>query len=108
MGHLFGPVRGILNGSLRPPRCHAMLSASARRFYFCTDTRMDMGVVMSDPETKDTVTLPEVAVAENGLMDRRALLRGALLSAGISAVSAGIARADDSVGADAPDWMKTP
>ena len=50
----------------------------------------------------------EEIVAGNGLIHRRALLRGALLSAGISAVSAGVARADDSVGVDAPDWMKSP
>ncbi len=41
-------------------------------------------------------------------MDRRALLRSALFSAGIAAAGAGIAQADDSVGADAPEWMKTP
>jgi sulfane dehydrogenase subunit SoxC len=69
---------------------------------------MDMGVVMSNVETKDTVTLREEAVAGNGLIDRRALLRSALFSAGIAAASAGNARADDSVGVDAPDWMKTP
>ena len=45
----------------------------------------------------------EVA-AGNGLLDRRMLLRGGIFSAGI----AGIARAADSIGADAPEWMKTP
>ncbi len=43
-------------------------------------------------------------VAGNGLLDRRTLLRGGLASAGI----AGVARAADSIGADAPEWMKTP
>ena len=43
-----------------------------------------------------------------GLMDRRALLRGALLSAGVAAAGGSIARADDPTGAAAPEWMKTP
>ena len=46
--------------------------------------------------------------APNGLMDRRSLLRGAIFSAGIAAASVGIAQADDSIGANAPEWMKTP
>jgi sulfane dehydrogenase subunit SoxC len=46
--------------------------------------------------------------AGKGSLDRRAMLRGALLSAGIAAASAGIAHADDSIGANAPEWMKTP
>jgi sulfane dehydrogenase subunit SoxC len=41
-------------------------------------------------------------------MNRRALLRGALLSAGVAAAGAGVARADDPSGVDAPEWMKTP
>jgi sulfane dehydrogenase subunit SoxC len=49
----------------------------------------------------------EVA-AGNGLLNRRALLRGALLSAGAAAAGAGVLHADDSVGANAPEWMKTP
>jgi len=63
---------------------------------------------MSTREKSDSSQLREQIVAGNGLMDRRMLLRGALLSAGVAAASSGIARADDSVGADAPDWMKTP
>jgi len=47
-------------------------------------------------------------VAGNGLLNRRALLRGALLSAGVAAAGAGVLHADDSVGANAPEWMKTP
>ncbi len=46
--------------------------------------------------------------APNGLMDRRSLLRGAIFSAGIAAAGVGIAQADDSIGANAPEWMKTP
>ena len=53
-------------------------------------------------------TLRDEIVAGNGLMHRRALLRGALLSAGFAAAGAGVARADDPSGADAPEWMKTP
>jgi sulfane dehydrogenase subunit SoxC len=56
----------------------------------------------------ESPTLREEIAAGNGLIHRRALLRGALLSAGVAAASAGIAQADDGVGADAPDWMKTP
>ncbi len=55
----------------------------------------------------DTRVDNEVA-AGNGLLNRRALLRGALLSAGAAAAGAGVLYADDSVGADAPEWMKTP
>ena len=47
-------------------------------------------------------------IGGNGLIHRRALLRGALFSAGIAAASVGIAQADNNIGADAPEWMKTP
>jgi sulfane dehydrogenase subunit SoxC len=50
----------------------------------------------------------EDRVAGNGLMDRRALLRSALFSAGIAAAGAGIAQADDGAATNAPEWMKTP
>jgi sulfane dehydrogenase subunit SoxC len=63
---------------------------------------------MGDSERIEDVKIRGNIVAGNGLMDRRALLRGALFSAGIVAASAGIAHADGSVGADAPEWMKTP
>src|ERR1700674_653976 len=42
------------------------------------------------------------------LVDRRALLRGGLLSAGIAGASLSIAQAQESIGANAPAWMKTP
>ena len=48
------------------------------------------------------------AVAGNGLLNRRTMLRGGLFSAGIATAGLGIARAADSIGADAPEWMKTP
>ena len=63
---------------------------------------------MNESEKIELVKLREKFVAGNGLMDRRALLRGALFSAGFAAAGAGIARADDSVGAEAPEWMTTP
>ena len=63
---------------------------------------------MGKNEKSETAKLREETVAGNGLMNRRALLRSALFSAGIAAASMGIARADDSVGADAPEWMKAP
>jgi sulfane dehydrogenase subunit SoxC len=47
-------------------------------------------------------------VAGNDLIDRRSLLRGALVSAGIAAASVGIAQADESIGTNAPEWMKKP
>jgi len=59
---------------------------------------------MSNPDAK----LREEAVAGNGLLNRRALLRGALFSAGMAAAGVNVAKAEDSVGADAPEWMKTP
>src|ERR1700693_5429522 len=63
---------------------------------------------MGNLEKKKNITLREETVAGNGLMNRRALLRSALLSAGIAAAGVGAAQADDGVGADAPEWMKTP
>jgi sulfane dehydrogenase subunit SoxC len=64
--------------------------------------REKMGTPIDGERLRDEV------VAGNGLMDRRSLLRGALLSAGFAAAGAGVARADDPKGADAPEWMKTP
>src|SRR5579863_9049256 len=52
--------------------------------------------------------LREDTAAGSGLIDRRALLRRALFSAGIAAASVSAAQADDVVGQDAPEWMKTP
>jgi sulfane dehydrogenase subunit SoxC len=63
---------------------------------------------MDEIEKLNSSTMREDAVAGNGLLNRRALLRGALLSAGIAAAGVGVAKADDSVGTDAPEWMKTP
>jgi len=56
----------------------------------------------------DDGQLPQKDSAQNKLLGRRALLRGALLSAGAAAAAVGIAQADDGIGAGAPEWMKTP
>jgi sulfane dehydrogenase subunit SoxC len=67
-----------------------------------------MGNRQTTGTPRESETSRDEIVAGNGLMDRRALLRGALLSAGFAAAGAGAARADDPSGADAPEWMKTP
>jgi len=41
-------------------------------------------------------------------LDRRTLLRAGVFAAGIASVSVGIAQAAQNIGADAPEWMKTP
>jgi sulfane dehydrogenase subunit SoxC len=63
---------------------------------------------MRNLEESESAKMREEKVAGNGLLNRRSLLRSALFSAGLAAASAGVAHADDSVGADAPDWMKMP
>jgi len=57
---------------------------------------------------KDTAELQDRTDSGKGFLNRRVLLRGALLSAGVAAAGAGITKADDGVGASAPEWMKTP
>ena len=62
-------------------------------------------------EERDKAKIAELAggvAAGNGLLDRRSLLRAGVLAAGIAGIGAGVARAAESVGADAPEWMKTP
>lgn len=51
---------------------------------------------------------PTGAAAKKGGFDRRALLRAGALAAGMASIGAGIAGAAESVGADTPEWMKTP
>src|SRR5579859_7423890 len=63
---------------------------------------------MTKQKTNFDNRLDSEVAAGNGLLNRRALLRGALLSAGAAAAGAGVLHADDSVGANAPEWMKTP
>src|ERR1700722_16799276 len=58
---------------------------------------------MSKRNEETLAGLAEKIVAENGLLDRRTLLRGGLFSVGVVG-----AQAADITGADAPDWMKTP
>src|SRR6266851_9174638 len=67
-----------------------------------------MGAIMGYLEKMKTAKLREEFVAGNGLINRRTLLRGALFSAGFAAAGVGVAQADDTVGADAPEWIKTP
>src|SRR5205807_2136631 len=47
------------------------------------------------------------ATARNGF-DRRTLLRAGIFVAGIAGIGSGIAQAAESIGADAPEWMKAP
>src|SRR5437588_1276963 len=47
------------------------------------------------------------ATARNGF-DRRTLLRAGVFAAGIAGIGSGIAQAAESIGADAPEWMKAP
>jgi sulfane dehydrogenase subunit SoxC len=63
---------------------------------------------MGNRKRIDDAKMSDEIVAENGLINRRTLLRNALFTAGIAAASGGVVRADDSAGANAPEWMKTP
>ena len=56
----------------------------------------------------DSANPQEESAGEARRIHRRALLRRAVLSAGAVAATAAIAKADDSIGANAPEWMKTP
>jgi sulfane dehydrogenase subunit SoxC len=47
------------------------------------------------------------ATTANGF-DRRTLLRTGILAAGIAGIGSGIAKAAESIGSDAPEWMKAP
>jgi sulfane dehydrogenase subunit SoxC len=71
-------------------------------------SRAETGARVKNTEKKDATKLAEETRAKKSLVGRRALLRGALLSAGAAAASVGIAKADDSIGANAPEWMKVP
>ena len=59
-------------------------------------------------KAKKTARVPAESAAPNRLLNRRKLLQSALFSAGLAAVNVGIADADDTVGTNAPPWMKTP
>ena len=63
---------------------------------------------MRGPKRNETAIFFGEFAAGNGLLDRRTLLRAGVLAAGIAGVGTGIASAADSIGADAPDWMKKP
>lgn len=51
---------------------------------------------------------PTGAAEKKGGFNRRTLLRAGALAAGMASIGTGIARAAETVGADAPEWMKTP
>jgi sulfane dehydrogenase subunit SoxC len=51
---------------------------------------------------------PPETIAPAGRLGRRSLLRGAVVSASLAAVGIATARAQESTGANAPEWMKTP
>jgi sulfane dehydrogenase subunit SoxC len=63
---------------------------------------------MGKLEKIDDARLRDEIAGGNGLINRRTLLRNALFTAGIAAAGGGVVQADDSVGANAPEWMKTP
>src|SRR5579872_1757285 len=63
---------------------------------------------MKIKKAKSLAELPGKTISGSGLLNRRALLRGALFSAGLAAAHAGIAEADVSISTNAPQWMKTP
>jgi len=63
---------------------------------------------MKESKDKGSVESQRMRSSEKAEVNRRALLRGALYSAGIAAISSRVARADDGIGSNAPDWMKTP
>ena len=67
-----------------------------------------MGARVRNSEKETAAKSGEKTAAEKGLLGRRALLQKALLSAGVAAAGASFAHADDNVGTNAPDWMKTP
>lgn len=58
-------------------------------------------------KTEKTTQDPSNNSSRPSLLNRRAVLRGALFSAGAAAAGVEIARAEDSIGANAPEWMKT-
>src|SRR6202047_764078 len=63
---------------------------------------------MKKADQPNTEELSRETATRKGRLDRRTLLRAGALAAGMAGMGAGIARAAETVGADAPDWMKTP
>src|SRR5437764_8900611 len=63
---------------------------------------------MARPKNFDMSALSDEIVAGNGLLHRRTILRGGLFAAGAAGVALNLAQAADNIGADAPEWMKTP
>ncbi len=63
---------------------------------------------MEKANQPNTEELSRETATRKGRLDRRTLLRAGALAAGMAGMGAGIARAAETIGADAPDWMKTP
>ncbi len=63
---------------------------------------------MKTDGVNEPAPLSRKSAAGSGMLNRRALLRGALFSAGLAAANVSIAEADVSIGQNAPEWMKTP
>jgi sulfane dehydrogenase subunit SoxC len=63
---------------------------------------------MKKANQPNTEELSRETATRKGRLDRRTLLRAGALAAGMAGMGAGIARAAETIGADAPDWMKTP
>ena len=66
---------------------------------------------MKKADEKKLSELRDASRSGKGAINRRALLRGALYSAGFATAGAAIARPDDSddgIGSNAPEWMKSP
>src|SRR3984893_16213483 len=63
---------------------------------------------MKKANQPNTEELSRETATRKGRLDRRTLLRAGALAAGMAGMGAGIAGAAETVGADAPDWMKTP
>ena len=63
---------------------------------------------MKKANQRDGDELSRETATRKGRLDRRTLLRAGALAAGMAGMGAGMARAAETVGTDAPDWMKTP
>ena len=63
---------------------------------------------MGKRDETTTASQPGNAQSAKGLLDRRTLLRAGVFAAGIAGVGVDIAQPADTIGTDAPEWMKTP
>jgi len=63
---------------------------------------------MSQTDRSKRLNLSDEFVAGNGLLHRRTLLRAGFFAAGMAGLGAGVVHAAQTIGEDAPEWMKTP